>query len=212
LFECGGQATFSKKEKPSSSGLRINGQISTVRFRKGGDGSLETLMIVLFFIGTGYAIISLAVGDWLGFEFHAGELPFLSPTVIATFLTVFGGIGYMLLHETGWPALPVAAVSLLGGLAVSTAVLFLVVIPLHAAQKGTALSAKAMIGLEAEVITAIEGMRLGEIVYLQGGTRHSAPAKASEGAFIPQGSAVRIVGETAGTFVVESVPASHILH
>ncbi|TJY41491.1 hypothetical protein E5161_13905 [Cohnella pontilimi] len=173
---------------------------------------METLMIVLFFIGAGYAVFSLTVGDWLGFEFHAGDLPFLSPTVIATFLTVFGGIGYMLLYETDWPALPAAAVSLLGGLGVSTVVMFLVVIPLHAAEKGAALSSKAMIGLEAEVVTSIDGTQLGEIVYLQGGTRHSAPAKTVEGAFIPQGSAVRIVGETAGTFVVEPVPVAPVAH
>jgi hypothetical protein len=166
---------------------------------------VETLVLVLFAIGVGYAVLSLIVGDVFGLEFHAGELPFLSPTIIATFLTVFGGIGYMLLHNTGWSAVPVAGLSLLTALGVSSAVLFLVVIPLHAAQKGTVLSAKGMIGHEARVITSIEALRLGEIVYEQGGTRHSAPAKAIEEAIIPQGTQVRIVGESAGTFVVEKV-------
>jgi membrane-bound ClpP family serine protease len=166
---------------------------------------METLMIVLFFIGAGYALFSLVFGDWLGFDFHPGDLPFLSPTVIATFLTVFGGVGYMLFHRTGWSAVPVAGISLLFALGVSSAVLFLVVIPLHAAQKGTALSAKAMIGLEAEVVTPIDPGRIGEIVYLQGGTRNSAPARTAHGAAIPQGTSVRIVGETAGTFTVESL-------
>lgn len=166
---------------------------------------VETLMIVLFAIGVGYAVLSAVVGDVFGLEFHAGELPFLSPTIIATFLTVFGGIGYMLLHNTGWSAFPVAGLSLLTALGVSSVVLFLVVIPLHAAQKGTALSSKLMIGNEAKVIISIEAMRLGEIVYEQGGTRHSAPAKAVEDAVIPQGTQVRIVDEMAGTFVVEKV-------
>ena len=169
---------------------------------------METLMIVLFFIGAGYALLSLVVGDWLGFDFHPGDLPYLSPTVIATFLTVFGGIGYVLLHRTGWPAMPVAGVALLAGLAVSSAVLFLVVIPLHAAQKGTAPSAKDMLGLEAEVVTSIEPGRLGEIVYMQGGFRSSAPAKSADGRAIGQGAIVRIVGETGGTYVVET-PAEH---
>lgn len=165
---------------------------------------METLMIVLFFIGAGYALLTLVVGDWLGFDFHPGDLPYLSPTVIATFLTVFGGVGYMLIHQTGWSALPVAALALLSAGAVSSAVLFLVVIPLHAAQKGTAMSAKAMLGLEAEVITSIEPRRLGEIVYMQGGTRLSAPAKTANGDAISQGATVVIVGESAGTFIVES--------
>jgi membrane-bound ClpP family serine protease len=163
------------------------------------------MMIVLFAIGAGYAILSAVVGDVFGLEMHAGELPFLSPTIIATFLTVFGGVGYMLLRNTGLTPVPVASLSLLAAIGVSSIVLFMVVIPLQAAQKGTAKSSKEMIGLEAKVIISIEALRMGEIVYEQGGTRHSAPAKAIEDATIPQGAQVRIVDEMAGTFVVEKV-------
>jgi membrane-bound ClpP family serine protease len=166
---------------------------------------VETLMIVIFAIGVGYAVLSAVFGDLFGLDFHAGELPFLSPTIIATFLTVFGGIGYILLHKTSLSVLPATGLSLMAALAVSFTVLFLVVIPLYAAQKGTALSAKEMIGCEAKVITSIETSRLGEIVYEQGGVRHSAPAKAAEGAPIPQGSQVRIMDEMAGTFVVKEI-------
>jgi len=162
-------------------------------------------LIVLFGIGVGYAVLSAVVGDVFGLDVHAGEHPYLSPTIIATFLTVFGGVGYMLLHNTGWSAVPIAALALLIALGVSSVVLFLVVIPLQAAQKGTALSAKMMIGLEAKVVTSIEASRLGEIVYEQGGRRHSAPAKAMGAESIPHGAQVRIVDELAGTFVVERV-------
>jgi len=163
-------------------------------------------MIVLFGLGAGYALLSLVIGDWIGFDFHPGDLPILSPTVIATFATVFGGIGYLLLHETSWSGLAVIGVSLCAALAISSAVLFLVVIPLHAAQKGLAMSAKSMVGLEAEVVTPIDSHRLGEIVYMQGGNRHSAPARGHDDARIEQGATVRIVGESAGTFVVETAP------
>lgn len=166
---------------------------------------METLLLVLFAIGVGYAILSAVLGDVFGFEFHTGELPFLSPTIIATFLTVFGGMGYMLLQSSGWSSLTITGLSLLTAISISSAVLFLVVIPLHAAQKGTALSAKAMIGCEAKVITSIEGTRVGEIIYEQGGTRHSAPAIGYEETSIPYGSQVRIVDELAGTFVVEQL-------
>ncbi len=161
-------------------------------------------MIVLFALGAGYALLSLVFGDWLGFDLHPGDLPLLSPTVIATFVTVFGGLGYLLLHETDWPTVAVAGVSLIAALGVSSAVLFLVVIPLHAAQKGMAQSAKSMIGSEAEVVTPIDPHRMGEIVYMQGGSRHSAPAKGQDDACIEQGATVRIVGESAGTFIVEA--------
>jgi hypothetical protein len=166
---------------------------------------METLLIILFAIGVGYAILSAVVGDVFGLEYHTGDLPFLSPTIIATFITVFGGMGYLLLHNTEWSTLFVTGLSVLIALAVSSAVLFLVVIPLYGAQKGVAISAKAMIGCEAKVITSIDGFRLGEIVYEQGGTRHSAPAKGLIDRSIPYGSQVRIVDELAGTFVVEEL-------
>lgn len=166
---------------------------------------METLLMVLFMIGVGYAVLSAIVGDVFGLEFHAGELPFLSPTIIATFLTVFGGVGYMLLQSTSWSALVVASLSLLIATGISTTVLFLVVIPLQSAQKGVALSAKDMIGREAKVITSIEGSRVGEIMYEQGGTRHSAPARGLKENTIQYGSSVTIVDELAGTFVVEKL-------
>lgn len=166
---------------------------------------METAMIILFGIGVAYAALTAIVGDLFGMELQTGELPFLSPTIIATFMTVFGGIGYMLQQHTSWSVIPVTSLALLVALGVSSAVLFLVVIPLHAAQKGTAHSSKEMIGLEAKVVISIEALRLGEIVYEQGGTRHNAPAKAVEDATIPQGAQVRILDETAGTFVVEII-------
>lgn len=162
-------------------------------------------MMVLFAVGVGYAVLTTILGDVFGLEAHAGELPFLSPTIIATFVTVFGGIGYLLLHNTDWSAVPVAGLALLVALGVSALVLFLVVLPLYAAQKGVAESAKGMIGSEATVITRIDADRLGEIVYEQGGTRHSAPAKSAEDAGIPHGARVRILDEMAGTFVVEKI-------
>lgn len=160
-------------------------------------------MMVLFAAGVGYAILATILGDVFGLGAHAGELPFLSPTIIATFVTVFGGLGYLMLHNTDWSPLPIAGIALIGALGVSTAVLLLVVLPLYAAQKGEALSAKGMIGCEAKVITSIEAERLGEIVYEQGGTRHNAPAKSTEAVTIQSGSRVRILDELAGTFLVE---------
>lgn len=170
---------------------------------------METLMLALFLIGAGYAVLTMFLGDGLGFDVQPGELPILSPTVIATFVTVFGGVGYLLLNQTGWSALLVAGLSLFVALAVSSAVMFLVVVPLQAAHKGTAPSVRSMLGSEAEVVTSIEPSRLGEIVYQQGGVRHSAPAKSADGSAIMQGTGVRIVGESAGTFIVEKLERAY---
>lgn len=166
---------------------------------------MEIFMMTLFAVGVCYAVLTAIVGDVFGVEASTGNLPYLSPAIIATFVTVFGGIGYLLMHHTDLTSIPIAGIALLSALGVSAAMLFLVVIPLHAAQKGEALSAKTMIGRQAQVVTSIDPRRVGEIVYEQGGTRHSAPAQANGGTPIEQGAQVRIVDELSGTFVVEKL-------
>lgn len=164
---------------------------------------METIMLVLFGLGIVFALLTAFAGDLFGLEASVGDIPYLSPTVIATFLTVTGGAGYLLHANTAWSSLAVTGVSLVGSLGVSAAMLFLVVIPLNRAQKGDARSAKEMIGRTAEVVIPIEARRFGEIVYELGGTRHSAPAKSRSEQPILQGTQVRIIGESAGTFIVE---------
>lgn len=166
---------------------------------------MDTVMLVIFFIGVGYTLFSVIAGDLFGLEMAAGEHPYLSPTVIATFMAVFGGVGYLIVQYTSWSAVLAGGVALLAALGVSSLVLFLIVIPLHAAQNGIALSVKEMIGREAQVITPIENRRIGEIVYEQGGLRHNAPATTMDESDIPSGCQVRITGESAGIFVVARI-------
>ncbi|BBH24500.1 hypothetical protein Back11_58450 [Paenibacillus baekrokdamisoli] len=168
---------------------------------------METLYLVLFLIGLVFAIVTLFVGDifHLHFDASGGHLPFFSPTTIASFITVFGGLGYFLMKNTELSQFLIAVIAIAAALAASTGMFLLVVVPLQAANHSTAKSSKELIGGRAEVITSIVSTSRGEIIYEQGGTRLSAPAKSRHGETILQGEYVRVVEELGGTFVVEKL-------
>ncbi|MEX2416487.1 MAG: hypothetical protein WD424_10115 [Paenibacillaceae bacterium] len=63
---------------------------------------MESLYLILFIIGLAYAVLTIFVGDIFNIHFNlgGGHLPFISPTTIASFITVFGGSGYFLSEKT----------------------------------------------------------------------------------------------------------------
>jgi len=162
---------------------------------------METVYWILFVVGVILAVLTILFGDI--FDLGSDHLPFLSPTVLASFLTVFGGTGAFLTITGILPPLFIAAVSLVVALALTSVILFAVILPLHRAQQSAAFSSKDMIGKTAEVITPIEPGKRGEIIYEQGGSRLSAPAKTLQNVRIEQGETVWIMDVVSGTFIVE---------
>ncbi len=168
---------------------------------------METMYLILFIAGLAYAVLTIFIGDIFDFHFDlsGGHLPFISPTTIGAFITVFGGCGFFLSEKTGMNGILIAAISLILAMLVSIMMFFLVVVPLHKSEKSAAYSTSEMIGKTAEVITLIEGSLKGEIIYEQGGSRLSAPAKTADGSTVKQGDLVTIVGVVSGTFIVKSI-------
>lgn len=167
---------------------------------------MDTLYLLLFAIGVIYAVITIFLGDI--FDFHldfGGQFPFLSPTTIATFVTVFGGCGYVLERNTSWNGVLVAFISFASAVVSAILMFLFVMLPLYRAEKSAAKSAREMIGQTAEVVTVIMQGAKGEILYEQGGVRLSAPAMVADGQGIRQGELVRIVDVSSGTFVVEKI-------
>lgn len=170
---------------------------------------METVYLALFLIGLIYAIMSVFIGDIFDFHFDigGGSLPFISPMTIASFITVFGGCGYMMSANTNWNGLVIAAVSIACALFFASLMFLFIMLPLYKAEKSAAHSAKEMIGQTAEVVTLIMDGSKGEIIYEQGGVRLSAPARIVEGQLVRQGELVRISDVVSGTFIVEKLGA-----
>jgi hypothetical protein len=116
-----------------------------------------------------------------------------SPTVIASFITTFGGVGYLTLNlaKVGVPgSLVVAAVA---GLFIGLAVFFGMNKLFSALQSSSEVRVAALIGTKAEVISPIPEGGVGEIAYVAEGTRLSAPARSVDGKPVPRAALVKIV-------------------
>ena len=140
-----------------------------------------------------------------GFD-HSGMpgISFFSPTVLASFVTSFGAFGLIFtripLTSSVWASAPLAAA---GGAGVAWGVFLL----FNAMFKGTQSSSESrvgsLVGQTASVITPIPAQGVGEIAYVQGGTRYTAPARAESGQLIGNGQTVRITRVVGTQFHVQ---------
>jgi hypothetical protein len=117
----------------------------------------------------------------------------LSPTTIASFITAFGGFGMVFSQfeatRTWWISGPLA---LAGGLGVAAGVFWLFNWIFRKTQASSEGRVDELAGTAATVITPITADCVGEIAYVQGGTRYSAPARAEGGATFASGATVKI--------------------
>ncbi|HVU25578.1 MAG TPA: sigma-70 family RNA polymerase sigma factor [Opitutus sp.] len=129
----------------------------------------------------------------------------LSPTTIATFITAFGGFGMMMQQldatRSPWVSAPLSA---LGAFAIAAAVFLFFRAIFQRTQASSEGHVSALIGESATVITPIAPGSVGEIAYIQTGTRYSAPARAGDGSTFVTGSVVRIARIVGTVFYVES--------
>jgi membrane protein implicated in regulation of membrane protease activity len=141
---------------------------------------------------------------------HSGVpgLSFFSPTVIACFVTAFGACGLILSRiqwtSSIWISAPISAVAgfVMAGLA------FLLFNWLFSktecSSEGTV---AALVGKSASIITPIPANGVGEIAYIQGGARYTAPARTESGAPMPVGKPVRITRVVGTEYYVETFDA-----
>ncbi|MBI3922225.1 MAG: NfeD family protein [Armatimonadetes bacterium] len=118
----------------------------------------------------------------------------LSPITISTFVTAFGGVGYIC-SQIPVLSSPFISVPLATGAGVGTsAALFGVLYKLLYSQQGSSEAVVgSLVGTEGEVIEAVTPGGLGRIAYTVKGFRYTAPARSEEDEEIARHTAVRIV-------------------
>jgi membrane-bound ClpP family serine protease len=129
----------------------------------------------------------------------------LSPTIIATFLAVFGGTGMICIkvfEMSNYGSIPVALVV---GLGISTVIFFAMEWVFRKTQASTNIESGRLIGEHADVITPIPPGGVGEIAYVVRGTRQNAPARAADGKAIESPAEVEIIRVVGSSFVVRRV-------
>ena len=141
-----------------------------------------------------------------GFD-HSGVpgISFFSPTVMCSFVTAFGAFGMIFSKisatESPWLSAPL---SLAGGGLVSGGVFWIFNTMFKKTQSSSESIVASLVGLTASIITPIPENGVGEIAYVQGGSRYTAPARTENGKPIAAGRSVKI-SRIAGTqFYVEA--------
>ena len=134
-----------------------------------------------------------------------GVSPF-SPTTIASFITAFGGFGIIFskIEATRSPWLS-APLSIVSGLAVAVGVFWLFEKVFSNTQSSSESHVASLIGQAATVISPIPENGVGEIAYVQAGSRYTAPARSESAASMPAGKSVKISRTVGSQVYVQTV-------
>ena len=127
----------------------------------------------------------------------------LSPAVISSFVTAFGGFG-MILHQfraTGQPWIS-APIAFVGAFGVASAVLSLLRTLFRKTQSSSESKVATLAGMTATTVSPIPQDGVGEIAYVQAGTRYTAPARTETGVAVPTGRPVQITRIVGSQFFV----------
>ena len=184
---------------------------------------LFQIYLTCFGVGFVFAIVSAFLADVFGghdAHLHGGDahphvesggghegpgFAPVSPTTLATFVTAFGGFGLIFskvpLTSSPWISVPLAMV---GGFIIAAIVFTIFSKIFHATQSSSEGRVGQLLGCSATVITPIPPGGVGEIAYVQGGTRYTAPARSEDSMTLTTGTPVWIVRIAGAHFYVNT--------
>jgi membrane protein implicated in regulation of membrane protease activity len=182
-----------------------------------------TIYIACLALGLVFTFISAIAGHFFGGD-HGGDvgtgghaeagydhsgvpgISFFSPTVLACFVTAFGACGLVLTHieptRSVWISAPISAVA---GVVMASLAFLLFNWMFKQTQSSSELRIGTLVGQTASIITPIPPNGVGEIAYVQGGSRYTAPARTEAGTPIPAGKPVRITRIVGTQYFVEAL-------
>lgn len=169
---------------------------------------MNTFFWVCFGVGVGYTVIAFLLGEVINvFDFDTdidfgGTVSPLKPSVIAAFVTVFGGSGLLLAHYL--PVFAVVPAAGLLGVAVAFFMYRFIIVPLSKAQNTSAVEIQSLIGHTAKVTEKIFQGGYGQITYYVNGNTYSSPAKADNGGEIKRNENVEIMYIQDNTYYVRA--------
>ena len=181
---------------------------------------LSSVYLICFGVGLLFTLVTAAFAhDFQGGHeapsahaeagINSGNMPgfaALSPTTIASFVTAFGGFGMILqgldATRSPWMSAPLAAI---GGFIVAAVVLFVFRAIFRATQSSSESHVAQLLGVSGTILTPIPEGGVGEIAYVHGGSRYTAPARTDDGRPIAAGTTVYIVRLAGSQFYVSAV-------
>jgi len=172
-------------------------------------------------VGLAFTLLSVALGHFFGgHSDHVGgsgghaeagadssDMPgisIFSPTIIAAFITAFGGFG-IIFTEIAATSKPIisAPLSIVSATVIAGIMYKLLGVLFSHTQGSSESHVAALAGTDANIITPIPENGVGEIAYVVRGTRYTAPAREESGAAIANGKSVKIKRVVGNQFYVE---------
>jgi membrane protein implicated in regulation of membrane protease activity len=186
---------------------------------------MDTLIYgICLALGLLFTIISAIAGHLFGGGDHGGDIgtgghaeagfddtglpgiSFFSPTVLASFVTAFGACGLILKSiEVTSPLYVSAPVSAMAGGLIALAVFWVFNTMFRKTESSSESRVSSLAGQTASIITPIPENGVGEIAYVQGGTRYTAPARSMDGKAVGATKGVRIKKIVGTQFYVEVI-------
>jgi membrane protein implicated in regulation of membrane protease activity len=180
-----------------------------------------TIYLFCLVVGLVFTLFSVVAGHFFGGHAdHVGgsgghaeagadssDMPgisIFSPTVIAAFITAFGGFGIILSEIPATNQAVISApLSIVGAFLVASG-LYKALSSLFRHTQGSSEShVAALAGTDASVVTPIPENGVGEIAYVVGGSRYTAPARMENGAAVAGGKLVKITRVVGTQFYVK---------
>jgi membrane-bound ClpP family serine protease len=131
-------------------------------------------------------------------------ISFFSPTVLASFVTAFGACGLILSRveatKSVWISAPVSAVA---GLLIAFGAFLMFNKLFQATQSSSEARVSSLLGQSATTVGSIPEGGVGEIAYVRGGSRYTAPARTESGVAVASGRPVKITRIVGSQFYVE---------
>jgi membrane-bound ClpP family serine protease len=140
-----------------------------------------------------------------GFD-HSGVpgISVFSPTVLAAFMTAFGAFGLIFsgikATESVWISAPL---SIAGGLVIAGGAFALINTMFQKTQSSSESHVAQLAGQTASIITPIPEDGVGEISYVQSGSRYTAPARSENSRPVAAGRTVKITRIVGTQFYVQ---------
>lgn len=174
--------------------------------------SAGVVYFLSFVIGLGYAIVVGLASHFFGGDGGDGhmdvgtDLPIhpLSPTIIATFLTGFGGGGLLANSYFQLSLGKGVVVAILTGLLLSGGTFGVLTLLFRNTQAGSEFSLVDMVGRIVEIITPIPENGTGEVALIAKGTRVAGPARSTDGKAISRNTPVEIVRVVGSVYYVRA--------
>ena len=171
--------------------------------------SIGMVYASLFGLGAVYALLLAIIGAFADHDFGGHvegvdavggvDQPHpISGTMVATFITGFGGGGSIAHYFLGWALLPGLLTAAATGLVMAGAAFGVLELIFSRTQAGSEFKSSDAAGRAAEVITAVPEDGIGEIAYIVRGQRQLAGARAIDGRAIKKGTRV-VIEEMMGT-------------